>query len=134
MNTLLRLPLLLVGFLLGQLLNAQEEATTPIGSLPVPAGLSAEDISKCVAQSFNERSWTIRERSDERVVGYLKQRANEAEIVVTINEDSVDLECWGYSINKRTGERKRPELPNGWINFLKKSITKNLQTKSLETN
>ncbi len=63
----------------------------------------------------------MKEKTDDKVVGYLKHRGNEAELTLEVTPKAVILKCWGYKINK-AGDRKGSELPNGWIKFVKKDL------------
>jgi hypothetical protein len=97
-----------------------------VWTLSVPAGLSVANVQEAVVATFYGRAWAIQEKGDGKVVGYLKHRSNEALVTITYNDKTVEAFCVGYEINKKTGERKKPELPSGWLNFLKGDLTKKL--------
>lgn len=106
--------------------RADEDIGELYGTIPVVSGLTAKDVQNAIILSLGDRGWNIQSRSDERVVGYLKHRANEATVTLDYNENEIVIHCVGYEINKKTGERKRPEQPKGWLGFLRKSINQRL--------
>lgn len=105
---------------------AAEGPGTPAGSVAVPNGLSKSEVKETIIMTLAGRGWAIQEKTDEKVVGYLKHRANEATVTLVYDDKTVELFCVGYEINKKTGERKKPELPNGWLNFIRNDLTKKL--------
>lgn len=100
------------------------------GTIGVPEGLSKADVKEAIIYTFAGRAWSIKEKDDEKVVGYLKHRSNEATVTVVYSAEKIDFYCVGYEINKNTGERKRPELPEGWLKFLKGDLNKKLTAAS----
>lgn len=96
-----------------------------VGTIPVPADLDADEVRDVVVLSVATRGWTVQTKTDERVVGYLKHRGNEATITYLLGPDLIRVHCVGYAINK-SGERRKPELPQSWINNLQRDITKRL--------
>lgn len=112
--------------------TAAEEAElgSHVGTIGVPEGLSKAEIKEAIVLTFAGRQWSIKERDDERVVGYLKHRSNEATVTVVYSAEKVDFYCVGYAINKNTGERRRPEIPEGWLKFLKGDLNKKLTAAS----
>jgi hypothetical protein len=135
MNTL-RLPLLraLAAAILCLLPSFAVASSTPLGdelgelygSVEVPSGLSADTVQKAVVASLAGREWAIKDRTDTQVVGYLKHRSNEAKVTLVYSTEKVDIYCVGYAIKKSTGERKKPELPTGWLKYLKSDLTKQI--------
>lgn len=105
---------------------ADENLGAHAGTITVPSGLSKSDVKETLIYTLAGRSWSVKEKTDERVVGYLKHRSNEATVTFVYTESQVDLYCVGYEINKNTGERKRPEQPTGWLNNLKNDLNKKL--------
>jgi hypothetical protein len=116
----------LVFFVAPQASAQPANAGTPVGSLVVPNRLTKDDVKDVVIMSLAGRGWGIQEKTDGKVVGYLKHRSNEATLTIIFDEKHVDLFCVGYEINKKTGERKKPELPNGWLNYIRGDLTKKL--------
>jgi hypothetical protein len=70
------------------------------------------------------RQWNIREKADGRVAGYLKHRSNEATVTLVYDATKVDVYCVGWAIDKKTGERKKPEQPKGWLKNIQSDLTK----------
>jgi hypothetical protein len=98
----------------------------PAGSVAVPEGLSAQQVQNAIIASLAGRQWTIQSKTDERVVGYLKHRSNEATLTMVYDTTKIELYCVGWAINKKTGERKKPEQPEGWLKFIRGDLAKNL--------
>lgn len=97
-----------------------------VAAIDVPAGLSKEDVQGTIVMVLSSRAWALKAKEDGKVVGYLKHRSNEATVTLTYDDKKISLYCVGYEINKKTGERKKPELPNGWLNNIKGDLNKRL--------
>ena len=104
--------------------HAEENIGKLTGSLPVPAGLSKGDVKDAIVMSLSSREWGIKAKTDERVVGYLKHRSNEATVTLIYDATKIDIYCTGWAIDKKTGERKKPEIPEGWLKYIKGDIVK----------
>ncbi len=98
----------------------------PAGSVAVPEGLSAKEVQGAIIASLIGRQWTVQSKTDERVIGYLKHRSNEATLTLVYDATKIELYCVGWAINKKTGERQKPEQPEGWLKFIRGDIAKNL--------
>ena len=108
---------------------AEPEVSTHVATIKVPSGLSTSDVTSAVYGALLGREWLVKEKSDGKVVGYLKHRRNEAEVTFTFDNKSIDMSCWGYKIS-RSGEREEKELPKGWLKFLEKDLHKRLNQLS----
>jgi len=97
-----------------------------IWSVSVPDGFTREEVKDLIIMTVAGRSWGLREKTDEKIVAHLKHRSNEATVTLLYNEKKVDLYSVGYEINKRTGERKKPEQPTGWLNNLQSDLNKKI--------
>jgi hypothetical protein len=106
-----------------------EEKGQPVGTLIVPDGLSTDEIKEAIALSFAGRGWTVKERTSSKVVGHINQRGNEAFLYVAYTKKEINLRCEGWEVSK-TGERKKPEIPKGWVDNIKKDITKRMNMKA----
>lgn len=106
-----------------------EEKGEPVGTLIVPDGLSSDDVKEAIALSFAGRGWTIKERTGSKVVGHINQRGNEAFLYATYNKKEINFRCEGWEVSK-TGERKKPEIPKGWVDNIKKDVTKRMNMKA----
>ncbi|BET66197.1 hypothetical protein ASA1KI_11150 [Opitutales bacterium ASA1] len=95
--------------------------------VPVPEGISKEELRDMVAVVLATRGWTIQQKTDRRVVGYLKHRGNEATATMLFTGDTVDIYCEGWAINK-SGQRTKPEQPRGWLGNLRKDLTRRFST------
>lgn len=98
-------------------------------SVPVPAGLSAAAVRDVVLVTLRERQWTVKEKTRNKAVGYLKHRGYEAQVTFDFDDQKVDVSCVSYAID-REGVRLRPELPKSWLNNLKSDLGKRLARSS----
>lgn len=105
---------------------ASEDVGDYYGTVMVPEGVSGKDVQQAIISTLIAREWGVKKKSDGAVVGYLKHRRNEATVTLTYDKVKVDIHCIGWAINKRTGERKRPELPMGWLKNIQTDLTKHL--------
>ena len=105
------------------------EKGEPVGTLIVPDGLSSDEIKEAIALSFAGRGWTIKDKTSKEVVGHINQRGNEAFLYVAYTKKEINLRCEGWEVSK-TGERKKPEIPKGWVDNIKKDITKRMNMKA----
>lgn len=104
---------------------------TPAGTVTVPGGYTKEDVQDVIAMALAGRGWGVQEKTADKVIGYLKHRSNEATVTFVYNEKQVSLYCVGYKVDKKTGERIKPELPSGWLNNLRSDLTKKLNRGSV---
>jgi hypothetical protein len=88
--------------------------------------LTTERVQEVAVQTLIGREWAVDSKSTGEVVGYLKHRSNEALVTLKYDATKVDIYWVGYEINKKTGERKKPEQPTGWLNNIKKDLAKRL--------
>src|SRR5262245_30505970 len=78
------------------------ELGEPAGSVEVPAGFSKADVRDTIVAVLVGREWGVKDKTDDRVVGYLKHRSNEATVTLIFTETKVDLFCVGWEIDKKT--------------------------------
>jgi hypothetical protein len=112
-----------------------EEATSEMGPLAftvnVPEGkVSLKEVHTAVVTAAMGRKWTIKEDNDTKVVIYLLHRGRDATVTFLISEKSIEAYCVGYVVDK-TGNRKKPDKPDGWLNNLKQDITKLINAAAL---
>lgn len=104
-----------------------EEKAADLGELAstvvVPDTLKLEDIQRSIIEAAIGRGWTIRSREDAKVVLFLENGRWVSTLTLTYDTKAVQI----YSKSTRNG---KPKLPEDWVNFLKKDITKNLNTKA----
>ncbi len=125
MKFLLRFLLLSSALFLAHVCLAADEVSLPIGNIEIPSEkITTEDAQKAIMRALNNRKWTIREESADRVVAYLRRHTNEAQITFVITGRTIEISCWGYDINRNTGERKKPELPASWIKYIKADLSR----------
>lgn len=106
---------------------AQDAAPESRGELfekvPLPAGLLKDDVRDATAAVLGAREWTVQVNTDLRLVGYLKQRSNEATVTLVCDGATMDIYCAGWQLN-RTGERVRPEMPRSWLVALRRDLAR----------
>ena len=100
------------------------ELGQPAGSIAIPTGVSASAVKTAIVTALAGRQWTVVSQSDERVVGHLKHRSNEATVTFIIGSSAVEMHCVGWQIDKKTGVHEKPELPDRWLKNLKNDIPK----------
>lgn len=105
-----------------------EERGVHFADVAVPEGLAAGEVKDAIVGVLIGRQWRVKSKSDSEVVGYLKHRSNEATVTMTYDTTKVSIYCVGYEINKKTGERKKPEQPAGWLKFLHQDLLKTMNT------
>jgi hypothetical protein len=104
--------------------NIPEELGQQVGTIAVPAGISKTEVKDAIIAALSGRQWGVKSANDERVVGYLKHRSNEAKVTFVYSATNIEMYCVGWQISKRTGIREKPELPKGWLNNLRNDLTK----------
>jgi hypothetical protein len=119
------LPVLLFLGHAGPAARAADEKAESVGKLIVPVGLDADDVKNAIALSFAGRGWTIVEKTGSRVVGHINHRGIESILTVESGTKELTLYCVGWNVNK-AGERKKPEIPKGWVENIKKDVTKRM--------
>jgi hypothetical protein len=117
-----------IALLLGGLVSARaaDDKGELFGTVTVPAKISSSEVQSTIAMVIASRGWELKAKEDGLIVGYLKHRSNEATVTLTYDATTISIFCVGYEINKRTGERKNPELPKGWLNYIKGDLIKKL--------
>ena len=86
-----------------------------ITTVNVPSGLNAETVQGTTVATLTGRTWAILRKTDDRVVGYLRHRSHETKVTLVYSAAEVKLYCVGWKIDKKTFERKKPALPEGWL-------------------
>ncbi len=94
------------------------------GSVSIPSGLSRAQVRTAAEQALIGRQWDVKSKADDRVVGYLKHRSNEATLTLVLTDTQVEIFCVGWQVDKKTGVREKPEQPTGWIKYIKGDLTK----------
>jgi hypothetical protein len=107
------------------LLADDDNPGTQYGVVPVPSGLTKDDLREVIVQVFTGRGWTVKEKSDRRVTGYLNHRGVESTTWMTFDAEQVEITYEGWRVNGK-GDHLKPEEPKSWLNFLKKDLTKQL--------
>lgn len=103
---------------------AQDDRGTFFASVPVPSAVSKSELPDILVAVLQGREWGVKSKADGAVVGYLKHRSNEATVTLAYDGTKVDIYCVGYQIDKKTGERVKPEQPKGWLKNIQSDLTK----------
>lgn len=112
------------GFLRAQTPEMEDEDIGELfDTVLVPAGMTKEEIRDTLADTFLRREWTVQQKTDRRVIGYIKHGGNEAITTMIFGGESVKIYCKGWEIDRR-GERRRPEVPKRWLAYLRKDLDK----------
>jgi len=99
---------------------------TLFATVTVPPNVSAQSVQSEIITTLSGRKWAVRSKTDDRVVGYLKHRSHEAKVTLVYSTTAVEIHCVGWKINKKTGERKKPEQPEGWLENIQADLVVNL--------
>lgn len=104
---------------------ADDAAIGPVAfTIALPEGkVSREQAHDAVVRAAIGREWNVKEDHKARVVVYLLHRRNEATVTFLISGEAIEAHCVGYAVDK-AGNREKPEQPTGWLNYLKRDITK----------
>lgn len=99
-------------------------------TIPIPEGrVSLKQVHAAVLQGAIGREWGVKQDTETRVIIYLLHRKNEATVTFLISEKSVEADCVGYAVDK-SGNRKNPEQPEGWLRNLRQDITKGINEEA----
>ena len=97
---------------------------TPVGSIPVPANLTAKEVQQALITAADGRRWTLVSRDDESVVVRLDKGKWSARVAMLYNTREVQL----FSNSTRSG---KPKIPEGWVEYLKEDATRILTSASV---
>lgn len=89
------------------------------GAVVVPAGLSSEEVQKCIIEAAAGRGWRIVSKDDSKVVIMLEQEKWVSKLTLEYTNKDIQI----YSKTTKSG---KPKLPEGWIKFLKQDLNAKL--------
>jgi len=93
-----------------------------VRALNVSKGLEPARVRNAIASVLVAREWEVTEQTDEHVVGHIKHRRSEAFLTLVIDVGQIRFYCEGWKIDKNTGARIKPELPESWIDNIKNDL------------
>lgn len=111
---------------------AEEDVGQHVGSVVVPPGFSAKEVQDAIVFALGVRRWSLREKTDGRVVGHLIQRGNEAILTLKFDSSRIEMFCEGWKIDSETGARRRRDLPRGWIKNVKEDVLDILKRRAAQ--
>lgn len=97
-------------------------------TVQVPDSLGLPDIQQAIFIAATGRGWTVKERTEGRIVLFLEQRGWRSTLTLLYSATEVNV----YSDSGKTdsnGRIKKQEIPASWVKFLKQDITKQLSLK-----
>ncbi|HEX9782308.1 MAG TPA: hypothetical protein VGA56_06190 [Opitutaceae bacterium] len=94
--------------------------------VPIPEGMSKEEIQGMCAMVLATREWTVQKKTDRRVVGYIQHGGAEATVTMRFGGEAVEIFCEGWDLN-RAGERVKPFVPKRWLAYLRKDLLNRLK-------
>lgn len=103
-----------------------------VATVVVPPGLGEELVRRTAIRAFAGRAWELKEAKKDRVVGYLKHRGYEATLTMVLGKQEIVFYCEGWRVD-RDGNRESPKQPEGWIENLRRDMTKLLGRAAAET-
>jgi hypothetical protein len=116
----------------GQTIVGGEEARkyneSPL-TVPVPPGLSAEDVEQVIVSTLERRNWTVTEHSPQQVVATLVHRGFDAKVILKVDGNLVKILNDSRYKSPTTGQLE-PAIPKGWLKNLEKDLKTFLSTKA----
>ena len=97
----------------------------PVGAVNLPPGHSASEVKAALVSAFVGRGWTIKSASDSAVLGHLLHRGVDAYLTAEISGDVVNFYSQAWKVD-HLGNHVKPDLPSGWINYIKQDLVKDL--------
>lgn len=96
-------------------LPAAEQSGGPVvGTVPVPTGLSEDDVKGVVFKALLARRWIIQDKADGKVVARYERGKNYA--TLTIRYDTSEIEIAGV------GSARGGGFPQRWVDNLRKDM------------
>lgn len=96
-----------------------------MGTVSVPAGFSLDEVRNTVALALADRTWQIKAKEHDHVIGYLNHRRREVTLTIVFDTNEISIYSDGWTLTK-TGERKKPDPAAGWVANITKDLNKML--------
>ena len=97
-------------------------------TVPIPAGLSGEQIESAMKQTLVSRGWTLGATSPQQTDGTLKHRSFNANVSLVVNDGIIRILSDAQYVPE-DGD-SQPGVPKGWLVNLQKDLTKRLAAAS----
>lgn len=98
--------------------------------VPVPAGLTAEQVAKEIKRALLGRGWEVSEQSEGQILSTLHLREHMARIRISYDTRQVAIEYVDSSQLDYKLKKGKPHIHSnylGWIGYLTRDIGTNLQ-------
>ena len=113
--------------LLGALLAIHASAAAPAAvelaftiDLP-PNGAPLAEIGRTLVAVSSARTWTVKEKSDGKIVVQLIHRKIDATVTYVFTEQKIQAYCESYQVDS-SGKRGKPEQPTRWLKYLQDDL------------
>lgn len=113
-----------IGLFSASALAADASASAPgpqVGTVAIPAGYAKKDVRELIALCLTAREWSVKDKSDDYVVGYLNHRGVEATLTLSFDDKLVTLNCDAWKVDK-AGKRLKPDDAKTWVANIKKDL------------
>jgi hypothetical protein len=97
-------------------------------TVPIPPGLSEEQIEFAMKQTLVTRGWQLGATSPQQTDGILNHRSFKANVSLVANDGIIRI--LSYSQYVPEDEEPQPGVPKGWLVNLQKDLTKRLVAAS----
>jgi hypothetical protein len=97
-------------------------------TIPIPAGLSGEQIESAMKQTLVSRGWKLGTTSPQQTDGILNHRSFKANVSLVANNGIIRI--LSHSQYVPEGEEPQPGVPKGWLINLQKDLTRRLAVAS----
>ncbi|MGH8019201.1 MAG: hypothetical protein ACREIA_13085 [Opitutaceae bacterium] len=99
----------------------EEEIGQFFDRLLIPDGMSKEDIQAVLGEVLLGREWTVKQKTDRRVVGHILHGGAEATVTMRFGGEAVEIYAFGWDLDRR-GNRVEPYYPERWLRYLRKDL------------
>lgn len=106
-------------------IDKSEIAGQFMNTVSVPDGLTIDEVRNTVALALAGRTWQIKAKEEDHVIGYLNHRGRAVTLTLVFDTNEISIYSDGWTVNKE-GERKKPDPAAGWVANITKDLNKML--------
>lgn len=102
--------------------------------IPVPAGLTAKDVSKAIRMGIVQRGWVVLKDENGRVDAVLNLRSHETRIAIAYDTSQVKVtyvSSQNLDYEEKKGVRRIHKNYNKWIQNVVSDISRQLQSEAI---